>query len=595
MSYELNAPPCDAEAAFVVATKYWHVLDDGRVQCDVCPRACKLHEGQRGLCFVRACLGGAIVLTSYGRSSGFCVDPIEKKPLNHFLPGTPVLSFGTAGCNLACKFCQNWDISKSREIDTLADAATPERIAEVALLPRMRERRVHVQRSGRVSRVRRSTSRMRAVRAALQSVAVTAGYSARRRAPSSTRTWTPPTSTSRRSPERSTASICAGHLQPVLETLEYLKDETKVWFEITTLVIPDLNDSDDEFDAMTRWIIDRLGPDVPVHFTAFHPDWKMRDWWPTPPATLARAREIAIGNGIRYAYTGNVHDAEGEINPLLPVRRVPHRAGRIHHQGLAPHERWMLLALWDAVRRHIRERAGTVGVEAPAGADERRAMTRFRDRVDAGRQLATKLRFLAAEHPIVIALPRGGVTVGYEVANALAAPLDVWVVRKVGVPWQPELGVGAVAEGGYVYLSRTMLRETGLSEAGLASTIAAKRREVAERVTRFRGTHARPALRDRTVIIVDDGIATGGTVRAAVRSIRAEVPKAIVLAVPVAAPSSLEELAPEVDRVIALLTPPQLLAIGYWYDDFTQVSDDDVVRLLEQCRREYAAAEHVVA
>ena len=114
-------------------TKYWHKLDDGRVQCDVCPRACKMHDGQRGLCFVRGVEGGEVRLYTYGRSSGFCVDPIEKKPLNHFLPGTSVLSFGTAGCNLACKFCQNWDMSKSREMDTLADRASPEQLASSAL------------------------------------------------------------------------------------------------------------------------------------------------------------------------------------------------------------------------------------------------------------------------------------------------------------------------------------------------------------------------------------------------------------------------------------------------------------------------------
>ncbi|HEX9627936.1 MAG TPA: AmmeMemoRadiSam system radical SAM enzyme, partial [Acidiferrobacterales bacterium] len=113
--------------------RYWHALPDGRVQCDVCPRECKIHEGQRGLCFVRANKGGQIVLTTYGRSSGFCIDPVEKKPLNHFLPGTPILSFGTAGCNLTCKFCQNWDISKSREFDKLQAVATPAMIAEAAV------------------------------------------------------------------------------------------------------------------------------------------------------------------------------------------------------------------------------------------------------------------------------------------------------------------------------------------------------------------------------------------------------------------------------------------------------------------------------
>lgn len=222
-------------------------------------------------------------------------------------------------------------------------------------------------------------------------------------------------------------------------------------------------------------------------------------------------------------------------------------------------------------------------------------MDRFRDRVDAGRRLAAELEPYAAEHPIVLALPRGGVPVGYEVARALSAPLDVWVVRKIGAPFQPELGVGAVAEGGFLYLSSRMLEETGLSEAGLSDQIATKRREVEARVKMFRGEHPRPILRDRTVIVVDDGIATGGTVRAAVQSIRAEGPKKVVLAVPVAAPSVVKELATDVDRVVALLTPVDLMAIGYWYDDFTQVPDDEVVRMLDRARHEQAGAEHVVA
>lgn len=222
-------------------------------------------------------------------------------------------------------------------------------------------------------------------------------------------------------------------------------------------------------------------------------------------------------------------------------------------------------------------------------------MAAFRDRVDAGRRLAAELMPYAAEHPIVLALPRGGVPVGYEVARALTAPLDVWVVRKIGAPFQPELGVGAVAEGGFLYLSTFMLAETGLSEAGLSDTIASKRREVEERVKKFRGDHPRPVLRDRTVIVVDDGIATGGTVHAAVQSIRAEGPKKIVLAVPVAAPSVVKDFAAEVDRVVALLTPGNLMAIGYWYDDFTQVPDEDVVRILDNARREQEGAEHVEA
>ncbi|MGD2075218.1 MAG: AmmeMemoRadiSam system radical SAM enzyme [Gammaproteobacteria bacterium] len=298
------------DESFIVPTRYWHRLDDGRVQCDLCPRLCKLREGQRGLCFIRANRGGEVVLTSYGRSSGFCVDPIEKKPLNHFLPGTPVLSFGTAGCNLACKFCQNWDISKSREIDTLADRAEPAKIARVA-----RElgcRSVAFTYNDPVIFHEYAVDIAAACReSGIRTVAVTAGYiqpeprveffGAMDAANVDLKAFT----------ERFYWKITGGHLQNVLETLEYLKKETRVWFELTTLLIPGENDSDEELDKMTRWVVDTLGPEVPMHFTAFHPDWKMLDTPPTPPATLSRARRIALQNGVRYAYTGNVHDSEG--------------------------------------------------------------------------------------------------------------------------------------------------------------------------------------------------------------------------------------------------------------------------------------------
>ena len=291
-------------------TAHWHRLDDGRVQCDVCPRACKLHDGQRGLCFVRGATGGEVVLTTYGRSSGFCVDPIEKKPLNHFLPGTPILSFGTAGCNLACKFCQNWDISKSREWDTLADQATPEAIASAA--QRLGCRSVAFTYNDPVIFMEYAIDVADACRAVgVKSVAVTAGYinDAPRReffahmdaANVDLKGFT----------ETFYHDVCAASLAPVLDTLRYLKHETPVWFELTTLLIPGLNDGDAELDAMTRWVVEELGPDVPMHFTAFHPDYKLLDRPPTPAATLSRARMIALANGVRYAYTGNVHDEAG--------------------------------------------------------------------------------------------------------------------------------------------------------------------------------------------------------------------------------------------------------------------------------------------
>jgi pyruvate formate lyase activating enzyme len=297
-------------ATATVPTRYWHALDDGRVQCDVCPRACKLRDGQRGLCFVRAREGDGIVLTTYGRSSGFCVDPIEKKPLNHFLPGTSVLSFGTAGCNLACRFCQNWDISKSKEMDTLADAASPEAIARAAL--ELGCSSVAFTYNDPVIFLEYAIDVADACRdVGLKAVAVTAGYVCDEPRREFFRHMDAANVDLKGFTEDFYRHVCIGHLDPVLETLEYLRRETDVWFEITNLLIPSHNDSDEELDGLTSWVVEHLGPDVPVHFTAFHPDFKMLDVPPTPPSTLTRARRIAVENGVRYAYTGNVHDAAG--------------------------------------------------------------------------------------------------------------------------------------------------------------------------------------------------------------------------------------------------------------------------------------------
>ncbi len=293
-----------------VPTKYWHALPDGRVQCDVCPRFCKLHEGQRGLCFVRGRQHDKIVLTTYGRSSGYCIDPIEKKPLNHFLPGTPILSFGTAGCNLACKFCQNWDISKSREWDRLNDQADPTTIALAA--KKLGCRSVAFTYNDPVIFMEYAIDVAQACREqGVSAVAVTAGYITPEPRREFYQYMDAANVDLKGFTEEFYWKICGGHLQPVLETLEYLKHETKVWFEVTTLLIPGQNDSDAEIDAMTQWAMSHLGPDVPWHFTAFHPDWKMMDLPRTPEATLVRAREIAIKNGLRYVYTGNVHDERG--------------------------------------------------------------------------------------------------------------------------------------------------------------------------------------------------------------------------------------------------------------------------------------------
>jgi len=303
--------PISLADSSTVPTRYWRALDDGRLQCDVCPRACKLHEGQRGVCFVRGRIDDQVVSTTYGRSSGYCLDPIEKKPLNHFLPGSSVLSFGTAGCNLACRFCQNWDISKSKEIDSLADAAPPERIAQAA--SELGARSVAFTYNDPVIFLEYAIDTAIACRElGIRSVAVTAGYvsdEARRDLFAEMDAANVDLKAFTDDFYRHTAM---GRLEPVLETVEYLVTETTTWVELTTLLIPGHNDSDAELDRMTRWVVEHLGTDVPMHFTAFHPDFRMLDVPPTPPATLKRARRIAMANGVGYAYTGNVHDRDGD-------------------------------------------------------------------------------------------------------------------------------------------------------------------------------------------------------------------------------------------------------------------------------------------
>lgn len=270
-----------------------------------------MREGQRGLCFVRAREDDQVVLTTYGRSSGFCIDPIEKKPLNHFMPGSSVLSFGTAGCNLACRFCQNWDISKSKEMDTLADSASPDAIARAAA--EMGCRSVAFTYNDPVIFMEYAIDIADACRAAgVKTVAVTAGYIEAEPRVEFFEHMDAANIDLKAFTESFYKKICIGHLAPVLETLQYLKHETDVWFEITNLLIPGENDSDAEIDEMTSWVVDSLGVDVPMHFSAFHPDFKMLEHTHTPPATLTRAREIALGNGVQHAYTGNVHDAEGD-------------------------------------------------------------------------------------------------------------------------------------------------------------------------------------------------------------------------------------------------------------------------------------------
>ncbi len=294
-----------------VQARFWHPLPDGRIQCDLCPRWCKLQEGQRGLCFVRARSRDRMVLTTWGRSSGFCIDPIEKKPLNHFLPGTPVLSFGTAGCNLTCRFCQNWDISKARESDRLTGSALPETIAQAAQDRGCRsvaftynDPVVFFEYAIDVAQVCRARG--------LKTVAVSAGYMCAAPRAEFYRYIDAANIDLKGFTEGFYRRLCTGSLGAVLDTLIYLKHETQVWLEITTLLIPGENDSPAEIEALSGWILENLGAEVPLHFTAFHPDWKMLSTPPSPAATLLGARNIALGVGLQYVYTVNIHDEQGQ-------------------------------------------------------------------------------------------------------------------------------------------------------------------------------------------------------------------------------------------------------------------------------------------
>jgi len=292
--------------------RWWHRHEEtGKVVCTLCPRECHIPEGGRGFCFVRANVEGELHLTTYGRSSGFCIDPIEKKPLAHFLPGTAVLSLGTAGCNLGCKFCQNWDISKSRAMDTLSSNAQPQAIVDAAKQHGCRS--IAFTYNDPVIWAEYAIDIAQAAqREGIKTVAVTAGYIS----PDARAEFFSHIDAAnvdlKAFNEIFYRKLTQTQLQPVLDTLVYLKRETNVWLEITTLIIPGENDSPEELREMSDWIVRELGPDVPLHFSAFHPDFKMMDTPRTPHETLIRARQTALDAGLRYVYVGNVTDVQRE-------------------------------------------------------------------------------------------------------------------------------------------------------------------------------------------------------------------------------------------------------------------------------------------
>ncbi len=290
--------------------RWWHELPDGRLQCDLCPRNCQLHNGQRGACFVREAVDDQMILTTYGRSSGFCLDPVEKKPLNHFYPGTSILSFGTAGCNLTCRFCQNWDISRAKDMDRLGAAVGPEGIATAAR--QCQADAVAYTYNDPIIFAEYAIDTALACREeGIRNVAVTAGYIHPAPRQAFFNAMDAANVDLKAFSDGFYHKLCAAELRPVLDTLAYIHHETSCWLEITTLLIPGHNDSVQEMTALVQWIAKELGPDVPVHFSAFHPDWKMRDVPATPPATLSLARKIGCDAGLHYVFTGNVHDSTG--------------------------------------------------------------------------------------------------------------------------------------------------------------------------------------------------------------------------------------------------------------------------------------------
>jgi pyruvate formate lyase activating enzyme len=295
--------------------RYWHVLDasnpgDGRVVCDLCPHCCTLKPGQRGLCYGRVNEAGSLVLDIYGRITGLAVDPIEKKPLYHFLPGSSILSFGTIGCNLSCSFCQNWDISATRSEDRLSMPADPQRLADIAeregcagIACTYNEPVIFLEFACEVAKACRARG--------LRTAAVTAGYISEHAMRDFFDHFDAVNIDLKSFSDAFYKRLCGVRIDAVLDTIRYVARETNTWLELTTLLIPGENDSDAELHRLCSWIVENTGTDTPVHFSAFHPAWKLRDKYATPRSTLARAREIASSHGLHYAYTGNVHDPDG--------------------------------------------------------------------------------------------------------------------------------------------------------------------------------------------------------------------------------------------------------------------------------------------
>ncbi|MCX6151304.1 MAG: AmmeMemoRadiSam system radical SAM enzyme [Ignavibacteriales bacterium] len=291
--------------------KWWEQTENEKILCTLCPRYCTIGNGQAGFCFIRKNIDGKLYSLGYGRPTGFGIDPIEKKPLSHFYPGTTILSFGTAGCNLGCKFCQNWSISKARLDDLNSLEASPEQVVELAkkyntpsIAFTYNDPTIFGEYVVDISRIAREEG--------IHSVMVTAGYIDKEARKDVYKYIDAANVDLKAFTENFYHKLTFSHLNDVLDTLVWLKNETEIWFEITTLLIPDENDLLDEIKQMCDWILKNLGDSVPLHFTAFHPDFKMINNIRTPGKTLDMARSIAIATGIKYCYVGNVHNIEGQ-------------------------------------------------------------------------------------------------------------------------------------------------------------------------------------------------------------------------------------------------------------------------------------------
>ena len=300
---------------------WWRTEADGEILCTLCPRFCRVGDGQAGFCYIRRNVGGKLYSLGYGTSTGFALDPIEKKPLNHFLPGSEILSFGTAGCNLGCRFCQNWSISKAKLDEAESYHVAPEQVVELALRKRVpsiaftyNDPVIWGEFVIDISRHARELG--------INSVMVTAGYITPESRPEVFRYIDAANVDLKAFTERFYHKLTFSHLAPVLDTLVWLRRETNIWFEITNLMIPDENDDPDETRRLCDWVVENLGDSVPLHFTAFHPDFKLTDKPSTPASTLKQARAIAHASGIKYCYVGNIHDDEGQTTRCPACRSI---------------------------------------------------------------------------------------------------------------------------------------------------------------------------------------------------------------------------------------------------------------------------------